>query len=390
MRKRCVPRRRARSGFSVGSWGYDRSGNSINGYYNNTYAFYYLYFLFQYQVQLRIVITIHCGGNRDMMRYFAFSLLFTAAFLKLFINKLSKTSFFKREENIDSNKKSCIQELHKHKAATPTMGGVAINLTLFISAVAYSISTGRIIWSYFFLLSFGLMGFIDDYIKVKKKRDGITPKEKLAGLIIIGMIIAIYLIVSGQIDAKLMFPFISTSIEINTYLYGAFIVFLIVLSCNSVNITDGVDGLALGICSIVFVFIGMCAYQLGNDNVLFGSIIMEGACLGTLFFNRYPAKIFMGDTGSLLLGGSIAVFLIELNIPLWIVLVVCVCIFETISVIIQLFSLKFFNKRVFKIAPFHHHLEKSGWKESTITLMFCIITFASCIIAYLGFWSIIR
>lgn len=319
-----------------------------------------------------------------MIQYFAFSLLFTAVFLKIFIDKLSRTRFFKRTENIASNKKSCIQELHKHKAATPTMGGIAVNLTLFVSTAAYSILTGRIIWINVFLLLFGIMGFIDDYIKIKKKRDGVTPKEKLAGLIVIGTIITSYLIASGQIDTKIVFPFISSSIEINKYLYGVFMVFLIVLSSNSVNITDGVDGLALGICSIAFVFIGIAAYRLKADTVLLGAIIMEGACLGALFFNRYPAKIFMGDTGSLLLGGAISVFLIELNMPLWIIPVLCVCIFETISVIIQLFSLKYFNKRVFKIAPFHHHLEKSGWKEITITLTFCIITFAACIIAYLG------
>lgn len=322
-----------------------------------------------------------------MIQYFAFSLLFTAMFLKIFIDKLSKTRFFKRAENVDSNKKSCIQELHKHKAATPTMGGIAINLTLFTSTIIYSILTGRIIWINVFLLLFGLMGFIDDYIKVKKTRDGVTPKEKLAGLIIIGIIITTYLIVSEQINTQIMFPFIGISIEINKYLYGALMVFLIVLSSNSVNITDGVDGLALGICSIVFFFIGIVAYQLSADNVLFGVIIMEGACLGTLLFNRYPAKIFMGDTGSLLLGGAIAVFLIELNIPLWIILVLCVCIFETISVIIQLFSLKYFNKRVFKIAPFHHHMEKNGWREIAITFTFCVITFAACIIGYLGLGS---
>lgn len=319
-----------------------------------------------------------------MIEYFAFSLLFTAVFLKVFIDKLCKTSFFKRKENVDSNKKSCIQELHKHKAATPTMGGIAINLTLFTSTIIYSILTGRIIWINVFLLLFGLMGFIDDFIKIKKKRDGVTPKEKLVGLIIIGITITTYLTVSEQIDCQIVFPFISTSIEINTYLYGALMVFLIILSSNSVNITDGVDGLALGICSIVFIFIGVVAYQLRAEDVLFGAVIMEGACLGTLLFNRYPAKIFMGDTGSLLLGGSIAVFLIELNIPLWIIIVLCVCIFETISVIIQIFSLKYFNKRVFKIAPFHHHMEKSGWKEISITMIFCIITFVACIIAYLG------
>lgn len=325
-----------------------------------------------------------------MIKYFAFSLLFTAAFLKIFIARLSKTGFFKRADNVDSNKKSCIQELHKHKAATPTMGGIAINLALFTSTVVYSISTGRILWINVFLLLFGLMGFIDDYIKVKKKRDGVTPKEKFVGLVIISLIITTYLIVSGKIDTQIMFPFINASREINRYLYGALMVFLLVLSSNSVNITDGVDGLALGICSIVFVFIGIVAYQLKADHVLFGAITMEGACLGALSFNRYPAKIFMGDTGSLLLGGTVAVFLIELNIPLWIILALCICIFETISVIIQLFSLRFFNKRVFKIAPFHHHLEKNGWQETSITLAFYLITFLACIIAYLGLGEVIR
>jgi len=324
------------------------------------------------------------GGDGALIQYFAFSLFFTGVFLKIFIDELSETRFFKRAENIESNKKSCIQELHRHKAATPTMGGIAINLTLLVSTVVYSISTGRIIWTNIFLLLFGLMGFIDDYIKVKKKRDGVTPKEKLAGLIIIGAITTVYLIASGRIDTQIMFLFTSASIEINMYVYGALMVFLIVLSSNSVNITDGVDGLALGVCTIVFIFIGIAAYQLRADDVLFGAIVMEGACLGTLIYNRYPAKIFMGDTGSLLLGGTIAVFLIELNIPLWIIPVLCVCIFETISVIIQLFSLRYFNKRIFRIAPFHHHLEKGGWKENTITLTFCIVTLAACIIAYMG------
>jgi len=319
-----------------------------------------------------------------MIYYFAFSLLFTAVFLKIFIDKLSKTNFFKRKENIASNKKSCIQELHRHKAATPTMGGIAMNLVMFAFTVAYGIATGRIIWINFFLLLFGVMGFVDDYIKIKKVRDGVTPREKLAGLIIIGTIITVYLIASGRIDTRILFPFTGAYIDINSYVYGALMVFLIVLSSNSVNITDGVDGLALGICSIVFVFIGIAAYKLKAEDVLFGAVIMEGACLGTLIFNRYPANIFMGDTGSLLLGGAIAVFLIELNIPLWIILVLCVCIFETMSVVIQLSSLKLFNRRVFKIAPFHHHLEKSGWKEASITLTFSVITFAACVIAYMG------
>ncbi|WP_181593067.1 phospho-N-acetylmuramoyl-pentapeptide-transferase [Paenibacillus sp. YN15] len=319
-----------------------------------------------------------------MILYFAISLLVTVAFLKLFIDRLSKTRLFRRAEHVDSNKKSCIQELHKHKAATPTMGGLAINLALLLSTVVYSIWAGEIIWMNVFLLLFGLMGFIDDYIKVKKTRDGVTPKEKLVGLGLIGIMMAVYFIASGQIDTEIMLPFISGSIEIHPWLYGALTVFLIVLSSNSVNITDGVDGLALGICAIVFVFIGVAAYQLGAQHVLFGAFVMEGACLGTLFFNRHPARIFMGDTGSLLLGGTIAVFLLALNMPLWIILVLCVCIFEAVSVIIQLTSLRYRHKKVFKIAPFHHHLEKSEWTETAIVRTFCGITAAACVIAYLG------
>lgn len=318
-----------------------------------------------------------------MIWYFAFSIVFTAIFIKFFINKLSKTKFFKRKENIASNKRSCIQELHRHKASTPTMGGIAMNLALLAFTVAYGVSTGRTIWINFFLLFFGVMGFIDDYIKIKKVRDGVTPKEKLAGLIIISIVITTYLIASESVDTKLLIPFTGAYLEINNYVYGALMVFLIVLSGNSVNITDGVDGLALGICSIAFVFIGMVAYQSRVYDVLFGAVVMEGACLGTLIFNRYPAEVFMGDTGSLLLGGTIAVYMIMLNIPLWIIIVLSVCIFETMSVVIQLSSLKLFKRRVFKIAPYHHHLEKSGWKELSITLTFCAVTFAVCAAAYL-------
>ncbi|WP_155987853.1 phospho-N-acetylmuramoyl-pentapeptide-transferase [Gorillibacterium massiliense] len=286
---------------------------------------------------------------------------------------------------MESNKKSCIQELHKHKAATPTMGGIAMNLSLILLTLLYYLVTGTFLWVHLLLILYGVMGFIDDYIKIKKLRDGVTRKEKLIGLTLISVVVVSLLLAEFPQQGQILFPFVHHALAVNGYLYGALMVFLIVMSSNSVNITDGLDGLALGVCSIVYGFIAVFAYRMNADDVLFGAVVMLGACLATLWFNKYPAKIFMGDTGSLMLGGSIAVFLIRLEMPVWIVLMLIVSIFEAVSVIIQLSSLRFFHKRVFKIAPFHHHLEKCGWRETVITSSFCMVTLGACILAYLGF-----
>ena len=302
------------------------------------------------------------------------SAVITGVFLKIYIERLSKTQFFKRAENIDSNKKSCIKELHKHKAAIPTMGGIAINLALLLSTIVYLIVTGEILWLNLFFILFGLMGFVDDYIKIKKIRDGVTAKEKLVGLFIVGAVIIAFMILSKQVESVIKIPFCGINIEVNVWIFGILSTLFIVAASNSVNITDGLDGLAVGICAIAFVVIGVYAYKMNIYDVLAGCAIMEGACLLMLLFNKFPAKVFMGDTGSLLLGGAIAVFLIRMNMMLWILMILGVCIFETISVILQVFSLKIFHKRIFKIAPFHHHLEKCNWRETTIVYVFWLVS----------------
>jgi len=320
----------------------------------------------------------------NMIWWFISGLIFTWIFLKLFIDKISKTRFFRKNENIDSIKKPCISELHKHKASTPSMGGIAINLALLVFTVIYSILTAQIQWVGLILLLFGMMGFIDDYIKLKKPRDGVTPKQKLLGQTIISILCVAYLYFSDQILPFIQIPFLYDTFAIEMPVYLLLLVLLIVASSNSVNITDGLDGLALGICSLVLGFIIYYACQIQDTEALFVAVILEAACLATLFFNRYPAKIFMGDTGSLMFGGAIAVLLIKLGIPLFIPLLLIVCMFELISVVLQAFSLKFFKKRVFRIAPFHHHLEKCGWKETTIVYTFWGTTAVFCFIAWFG------
>jgi phospho-N-acetylmuramoyl-pentapeptide-transferase len=161
-------------------------------------------------------------------------------------------------------------------------------------------------------------------------------------------------------------------------------IIILVASTNSANITDGLDGLILGIASIALSFIIISAWQLRRIDVLYSAVVILGTCLGALVYNRHPAKIFIGDTGSLFLGGALVIFLIQLNMPLWVVILLGVCVWEMLTVIIQLSSIKLRGKRVFKIAPFHHHLEKCGWKETKIVYIFWLITGVLCLVGYVG------
>ena len=316
--------------------------------------------------------------------YFIAVFIFTLASLKLHIDIISKTKFFRKPAQVDSIKKPCINELHRHKSATPSMGGLAINLALLVFSVLYSLITVRIQWMGPILFLFGAMGFLDDYIKLKRRRDGVSPIQKLIGQTVIAAACVAYLYVSDQIAPRMEIPFAGETPEIALPLLLPLLVVLIVASSNSVNITDGLDGLALGIGMLSLGFIIYYAWRVQDTDALLIAVILEAACAAALFFNRYPAKIFIGDTGSLLLGGSIATLLIKLGIPLFIPVILIVCLFETLSVVLQVCSLRLFHKKIFKIAPFHHHLEKCGWKETSVVFVFWGITAVSCFLAYLG------
>lgn len=317
-----------------------------------------------------------------MLLYFFISLLFTVVGMKGFILLLENTDILSRNEKIDSIKKPCIKELHKSKLNTFTMGGVVMNIALLVMTLAYYLINREFIWINILILLFGIMGFIDDYIKIKKIRDGITIKEKLIGLTIISILITIFLNLSNSIEYNLLIPILQKGYDMNEIIYSIFIIFLLVISTNSMNITDGLDGLALGISIISLAFITIVAYQYNNTEVLISGLILLGICIGALIYNRFPAKIFIGDTGSLFLGGAIGILLIKLNIPLWIIIILAVCLWESLSVIIQLTSIRLRGKKVFLIAPFHHHLEKRGWKEINIVYLFWAITSVFCIIGY--------
>jgi phospho-N-acetylmuramoyl-pentapeptide-transferase len=324
-------------------------------------------------------------GVGIMQLYFAVSLLCTILGMRLFLSLLKNTNLLRKKESVESIKKPCIQELHKNKRNTFTMGGVVMNIVLLVMTAGYYLIKQELLWLNLFIILFGIMGFADDYIKIKKIRDGVKPGEKLIGLTVISILAVAYLVSTGHQTTEIFIPFINKSLHFSILPYSIILVLFLVASANSVNITDGLDGLALGIAIIALGFIGAAAWQLENTNVFHTALMLLGICLGTLAFNHYPAQIFMGDTGSLFLGGAIALLLIELNLPMWLLLILIVCLWETLTVIIQLASLKLRGKRVFLIAPYHHHLEKCGWKETQIVPLFWLVTLIFTAIGYLAF-----
>lgn len=319
-----------------------------------------------------------------MIVYLVGSLLLSMLFLKVFIDRLCHLKPFCRAQGIASQKKTCVSELHGHKSEIPNMGGLVFLLVLALATLINLSLTGQMIWLNLFLLLFGVMGYIDDYIKNKRIRDGVSPLVKLLGQTLISVGAVFYLMSAHLTNDRLLLPFFQTSWEPGSLPYAIICVFLVVASSNSMNLTDGLDGLAVGISAIALAFIGVIALLTQRQDVLLDTVVLGGACFSMLWFNKNPARVFMGDTGSLLLGGSIALLLIRLQMPLWIPLLLAVCFFESLSVILQVFSFKVFHKRLFKIAPFHHHLEKCGWPETRIIYMFWGLCMFTCLLAVWG------
>lgn len=287
-------------------------------------------------------------------------------------------------------------QTHLGKAGTPTMGGVIFIIPMIIMAGVMCIKYPATLWMFLVTIGFGVVGFLDDYIKVVLKRSkGLNPKQKMLGLLVISALFGYYIYSYSGIGTSISIPFFSTCLDFAripmgqtvmnfTWAFIPFIIIVLLSATNSVNLTDGLDGLATGICLIIMLFFTLVAVITGNIPVVIFSATTAGACLGFLFFNMYPAKVFMGDTGSLALGGAIAVASIMLKMPLILLIVAGVCIAETISVIIQVLVFKRTGKRVFKMAPIHHHFELSGWSENKIVWTFWAITLGLCVIGMLS------
>lgn len=274
---------------------------------------------------------------------------------------------------------------HEVKTGTPTMGGVVFIIATLITAVWVGIWQGALTLSLglllFIMALYGVLGFLDDFIKVFKKRNlGLTSKQKLIGQIIGGIIFFIVFKYEG-LATKIAFPFIG-SIDIG-WLYGIFVIFWLVGFSNAVNLTDGLDGLVAGTASIAYGTYAVIAWHQQQTDILIFCVTIVGGLVGFFFFNKKPAKIFMGDVGSLALGGGLAAVSILLHQEWSLLLIGLIFVIETASVMIQVTSFKLTGKRVFKMSPIHHHFEMSGWSEWRVVLTFWSVGLLAAIVALL-------
>jgi len=320
----------------------------------------------------------------------------------LLINKLKVLKVGEKINKADSQK---LDDLHHHKQSTPTMGGILILGTVIISTLLWADITYQCIWIVLFsTIWLGLTGFVDDYLKqispvksplasgatsngARKKANGLSSKVKLASQVILGLILGMILIYS-QHNVSLEIPFLK---GVNFDLGGLYILFVILViagSSNAVNLTDGLDGLAIGIVVMVAIAFSILCYVSGNINLsnyllipyikgggeltIFCSSII-GAGLGFLWFNCYPATIFMGDVGSLALGGAIGTVALLIKKEMLLIIVGGIFVLEALSVILQVGTYKLTKKRIFKIAPLHHHFQFLNWPENKIIVRFWII-----------------
>ena len=274
---------------------------------------------------------------------------------------------------------------HLKKAGTPTMGGVIILLSILITSLFYIRSNPQIIPVLFVTIGFGLIGFLDDYLKVVMKRsDGLFPKQKVALQIVVTAIFAYYLVKVAGISLKMLVPFSGGRYLDLGWLAIPVLFFAVIGTVNGVNFTDGLDGLASSVTVLVATFFTVVAIgtKSGIEPVT-GAVV--GALLGFLLFNVYPASVFMGDTGSLALGGFVASAAYMLQMPLFIIIVGLIYLVEVLSVIIQVtYFKKTGGKRIFKMAPIHHHFELCGWSETRVVAVFSIITALLCMVALMA------
>lgn len=278
-------------------------------------------------------------------------------------------------------------QAHLSKAGTPTMGGLAFIIGITVAVIASmfmkgSMTTGKIA----ILLSmyaFGAIGFIDDFNKVaKKQNEGLTPKQKLVLQVLFGAALAVFMM--AKEGTTMLIPFLGKTVDFGI-MYIPFVVFIEVAMSNAVNLTDGLDGLASSTSAIVagtFAVIGMTVNG-GSEPMAAAGQAVFGALIGFLIYNHYPAKIFMGDTGSMALGGVLSAMAIVGRMEWLLPIAGLIYVIEALSVIIQVtYFKKTGGKRVFRMAPIHHHFELGGWRETKVVRVFCIFTFVCCVIAY--------
>ena len=309
---------------------------------------------------------------------FAVSMLVTARLIPLM--KHRQFGQFIREEG---------PQAHLSKAGTPTMGGIAFIVGITVAMVVSMFMKGSMTTEKIAILlsmfAFGAIGFIDDYNKVaKKQNEGLTPKQKLILQLVFGAALAVFMM--AKAGTTMLIPFFGKTVDFGI-MYIPFVIFIEVAMANAVNLTDGLDGLAASTSSIVactFAIVGMTVHG-GNEPMAIAGQAVFGALIGFLLYNHYPAKIFMGDTGSMALGGVLSAMAIVGHMEWLLPIAGLIYVIEALSVIIQVtYFKKTGGKRVFRMAPIHHHFELGGWHETKVVRVFCIFTFICCVIAYLS------
>ncbi len=280
---------------------------------------------------------------------------------------------------------------HLSKSGTPTMGGIAI-----VSGVIIALIIGSLVFQFSVLLLcgvfiyFSLIGFVDDYIKIVKKRNlGLNRIQKLILQFIGAVALAIYAANDVTIGTVLYVPFYHAAVDFH-WLYYPFTVFAVLGVVNAVNFTDGLDGLASSVSAVVFLFFVFAAIKIGHSAGGAMSAACLGACVGFLIFNHYPAKIFMGDTGAMALGGAVILLAVVMRLQIFILLTGAIYVLEALSVVLQINYFKYTRiktgtgKRIFKMAPIHHHFEMSGMSENHIVALFTLITIITSVVAFIA------
>lgn len=272
---------------------------------------------------------------------------------------------------------------HQAKSGTPTMGGIMIILAIVVATVAAAPLTPAVLLALFITLGHFVLGFLDDYIKVVKKRNlGLKAKQKMLGQILIAIVTMIVGTRVLGIDTTIWIPIADVNVDIGAGYYFL-VLFVLVGTSNAVNLTDGLDGLASGTVAIASGAYALVCYMTGHYDLAIFSVAMMMACLAFLRFNAHPAKVFMGDTGSLALGGAVAAVGILTHTEILLAVIGFVFVCEALSVIIQVISFKTTGKRVFRMSPIHHHFELGGWKETKVVFVFWMVGLVASIVGLL-------
>ncbi len=277
---------------------------------------------------------------------------------------------------------------HNYKAGTPMMGGLMFILSAILCLLGslFSISDYTVFYVLILALCFGFIGFLDDFFKMKYKRNlGLTSLQKALLQMAVSAVFLYLLYKQGIMTDELYIPFARVSIRLHPLVYIFVAMFIMVGCVNAVNLTDGVDGLSSSVTIPVLIFFTAAAVLKGKWDLALLPACLVGGLIAYLFYNWHPAKVFMGDTGSLFLGGIVCALAFALDMPLILILVGIVYIVETLSVILQVAYFKLTHgKRLFKMSPIHHHFEMCGWKEEKIVIVFTLVSAIMCVVAWFG------